>query len=118
MSNYLPSLIINPSDPIFIGAVFGFLLSIPVALFLAYWISDVKNKLAVVLGAFVGSFVGLLGVLGWVDTLIFSTPLPRADGVSTFFSTILLCSVLGLVGAMLTDLFLGRRTAHAYQREV
>ncbi len=118
MSNYLPSLIINPGDPIFIGAIFGFLLAVPVALFLAYWISDVKNKVAVILGAFVGSFLGLLGVLGWVDTLIFSTPLPKADGVSTFFSTILLCSVLGLVGAMLTDLFIERRTTHDYRREV
>lgn len=118
MSNYLPSLIINPGDPIFIGAIFGFLLSIPVALFLAYWISNVKNKMAVVLGAFIGSFVGLVGVLGWVDTLIFSTPLPNADGVSTFFSTILLCSVLGLVGAMLTDLVMMRRTIPDYRREV
>ena len=118
MSNYLPSLIINPGDPIFVGAIFGFLLSVPVALFLAYWISNVKKKTAVVLGAFVGSFFGLVVVLGWVDTLIFSTPLPKADGVSTFFSTILLCSVLGLVSAMLTDLFMARRTSYDYRREV
>lgn len=118
MSNYLPSLVLNPGDPIFIGAVFGFLLSVPVALFLAYWISDVKKKIAVVSGAFVGSFVGLVAVLSWVDTLVFSTPLPKADGVSTFFSTILLCSVLGLVGGMLTDLVVARRMAHDYRREV
>ncbi len=118
MSNFLPALIINPGDPLFIGAVFGFILAVPIALFLAYWISDVKKKMAVVIGAFIGSFVGLIGVLSWVDTLVFSTPLPRADGVSTFFSTIFLCSVLGLVGAMLTDLFVARRTAHDYRREI
>lgn len=118
MSNFLPSLIINPGDPIFIGAIFGFILSVPVALFLAYWMSSVKNKMAVVIGAFIGTFVGLVGVLSWVDTLFFSTPLPKADGVSTFFSTILLCSVVGLIGAMLTDLLVVRRTAHDYRREV
>lgn len=97
MSNYLPLLIINLSDPIFIGAIFGFLLSAPVALFLAYWISDVKKKMAAILEAFVGSFIGLVGVLSWVDTLVFPTPLPKADGVSTFFSTILLCSIQGII---------------------
>ena len=118
MSNFLPSLIINPGDPIFIGAIFGFILSVPVALFLAYWMSSVKNKMAVVIGAFIGTFAGLISILSWVDTLVFSTPLPKADGVSIFFSTIFFCSIVGLIGAMLTDLLVARWTVHDYRREV
>jgi hypothetical protein len=57
----MPALMINPSSGVFKGDLFGFLLALPVTLFLAYWISAVPNRLVVVIGAFVGALIGLLG---------------------------------------------------------
>ena len=116
MSTLLPSLIINPGDPLFIGATAGFLLAMPVALLLAYWICDVKNKIAVLVGAFMGSLLGFIGVLGLVNTLIFSTSLPDTNGAATFFGTLFLCSILGLIGAILTDLAVAHSTAKGRQK--
>lgn len=114
----MPALILNPGNPIFIGDIFGFILALPIALFLAYWLSSVKNWLAVVIGAFVGAFLGFLGILCWVGTLIFSTPLPGANGGSVFFGSVLLCSILGLVSAILVDLFVARANARDYRRQL
>jgi len=114
----MPALIINLGDPIFIGAFWGFVLALPISLFLAYWISAVQNHAAVVFGALVGDILGFLIMLGWLDTLIFDTPLPGANGASTFFSAIFFCSILGLVGGILIDLLIARRTRRAYMRQV
>lgn len=107
----------NLGDPIVIGDIFGFLLALPVALFLAFWISAVKNRFAVVAGAFVGALLGFLGILVWVDTLISSTPLPGANGGATFFGSVLICAILGLVGAIATDLLVARRRSRDYRRQ-
>src|SRR5947207_6965910 len=101
---------LNTVDPIFIGSFFGFLISIALSLFLAYWISDVKNKVAVVVGAFIGCLLGLLIMLGWAGTLIFDTPLTGANGASCFFGSLLFDSVLGLFGGILVDLLVARRS--------
>ena len=116
MSSLLPSLIINPGDPLFIGAIVGFLLAVPIALFLAYWIGNVRYKIAVLVSACMGSLLGFVGVLGWVNTLIFSTSLPDANGVSTFFGTHFICSLLGLMGAILTDLSVAQHIAKDRQK--
>jgi hypothetical protein len=72
----MSALQINIADPIFIGDFWGFVLALPVSLFLSYWISSVsiKHSARGVLGAFAGALLGFLITLGWVGTLIFSTP--------------------------------------------
>jgi hypothetical protein len=116
ISQYMPALIITFND-IFIGAVFGFILSLPIALFLAFWMSDVKNRGVVVMGAFIGAFIGLLIILGWTDTLIFDTPLPGANSNSTFWGSLFFCTTLGLVGGIVLDLIVASRNARDYRRQ-
>jgi hypothetical protein len=101
-----------------IGAFFGLLLSLPIALFLAYWISAVKNRNAVVGGAFVGALIGFLVIISWAGTLIFNTPLPGASGASAFFGGLLLCVALGLTGGILTDLLVAAKSSRDYHRKI
>lgn len=114
----LPALKFSLGDPIFIGDFWGTLISLPVALFLAFWLSNVKNKVAVIGGALVGVIIGFLGVLCIVGTLIHPDPLPYVDGVATFFSTVLFNSALGLSAGILTDLVISRRNERDYRRQV
>src|SRR5438105_3218081 len=116
LSQYLPALQV-PIDGIFIGDLCGFILALPISLFLAYWLSNVKNRMVVVMGAFIGALLGFLIILGWVGTLIFNTPLPDANGGSTFFGSLFLCSTLGLSAAIISDLIVARRTARNYRRQ-
>lgn len=113
----MPALIINPGDPIFIGAICGFVLSLPISLFLAFWLSSVRNRVGVVIGAFVGALLGLLIILSWAGTLIFKTPLPGSNGGSAFFGSVFICTILGLVGGILTDLLVARRASRDYRRQ-
>ena len=69
-----------------------------------------------VFGAFVGSFIGFLVILGWVGTLIYDTVLPGANPGSTFFGSLLINSALGLVFGILSDLVVARLTAPDYRR--
>lgn len=117
MSNLLPSLMINPGSGIFIGDIFGFILALPISLFLAFWMCSVKNKVAVVVGSFVGTLLGFLIILGWVGTLIFSTPLPGANGAAVFFGSLLFCSICGLAAAILIDLIVARMSSRDYRRQ-
>ena len=114
MQNFLPALNFDPGSGIFIGDTFGFILAVPVSLFLAYWLSSVKNQTAVVFGALIGAFIGWLVILCWVGTVIFDQPLPGADGASTFFGSVLFCSAAGLSVAILTDLWVARRAGRQY----
>ncbi|HLI08342.1 MAG TPA: PTS sucrose transporter subunit IIBC [Ktedonobacteraceae bacterium] len=116
MGNLAPALIIDPTSGIFVGALVGFILSLPISLFLAFWMSAVKRRWAVVLGAFIGAFIGFLIILGWVGTLIFNTPLPGADGASTFFGSLFFDSTLGLAGGMIMDLLIARANPNIYRR--
>jgi ABC-type microcin C transport system permease subunit YejB len=83
---------------------------------MAYWMSDVKNHLVVVLGAFIGAFLAFLIILGWVGTLIYDTVLPGANSGGTFFGSLFLCSVLGLSVAIISDLVVARMTRRDYRR--
>ena len=112
----MPALMINPSSGVFIGDVFGFLLALPVTLFLAYWISAVPNRLVVVMGAFVGALIGFFGILAWVGTLVYNTELPGASGTATFFGSLFICSTVGLDAAIITDLIVARLTRRSYRR--
>jgi hypothetical protein len=104
---------------IFIGDFWGFLLSIPVSLFLAFWLSSVKKRGAVVAGAFVGALLGFLIILAWALLIPLSTtnqPLPGANPGAVFFGSILFCSVLGLSGGILTDLLVAGKNRRDYLR--
>ncbi len=65
LSQFMPALKV-PIDGIFIGDFWGFLLALPIALFLAYWMSEVKNRTAVVVGAFAGALLGFIIILAVV----------------------------------------------------
>ncbi len=112
-----PTLQIVDNGGVFGAALLGFLLSLPLSLFLAYWLSAVKRRMVVVTGAFVGAFVGFLIILGWAGTLIFDTPLPNAGGGPSFFGSLLLCSALGLSFGILADVIVARITARDYRRQ-
>ena len=111
-----PALQIVDNQGIFLADLFGFLLSLPVALFLAFWMSAVKRPMIVVIGAFIGCFLGYLIILGWVGTLIFDTVLPGATPGAVFFGSVLFDSALGLVIAIFADLIVARLTARDYRR--
>ncbi|HEV2583557.1 MAG TPA: PTS sucrose transporter subunit IIBC [Ktedonobacteraceae bacterium] len=110
------TLIIMDNQGIFLADLFGLLLSLPTALFLAFWMSAVKRKAAVVIGAFVGAFLGFVVILGWVGELIYDTVLPGATSGSTFFGSVLICSAAGLVFGILADLLVARLTRKDYRR--
>ena len=112
----MPALIVNINDPIFIGDFWGFVLAIPISLFLAFWLSSVKKRAAVVIGAFVGALLGFLIILGWAGTLIFDKPLPGANGTSVFFGSVFFCTVLGVSAGILTDLLVARNNKRDYRR--
>jgi len=113
----LPALKVSIGDPIFIGAFWGMVLALPIAPFLAFWISNVKNKIAVIAGAFGGVVLGFLIMLCFVGTLIRPDPLPHVDGVATFFSSVLLDAALGLATGIVTDLLIARRSDKDYRRQ-
>ncbi len=114
----LPALKFSLGDPIFIVDFWGTVIALPIALFLVFWLSNVKNKVGVIGGALVGILIGFLGVLCIVGTLIHPQPLPNVDGVATFFSTVLLNSALGLAAGILADLIISRRNENDYRRNV
>ena len=115
LSQFLPALKI-PIDGFFIADLCGFILALPISLFLAFWLSEVKNRMTVVIGAFAGALLGFLAVLGLVDTLIFDQPLPNANPAGTFFGSVLLCSVLAVSAAIILDLIVARRNRRDYRR--
>lgn len=115
ISQFLPALKV-PIDGLFIGDLFGFILALPVTLFLAFWLSEVKSRGSVVLGAFAGNLLGFLAILGLVDTLIYDQPLPNASPAATFFGSVLACSVIGLSTAVILDLIVARRHRADYRR--
>jgi hypothetical protein len=112
-----PALQIIDGQGIFLADLCGFILSLPIALFLVYWMSEVKRHMAVVTGAFIGSFLGFLIILGWVGTLIFDTVLPNATAGATFFGSLLFCSALGLSFGIISDLIIARLSASDYRRQ-
>lgn len=111
-----PELQIIDPNGIFLGDLFGLILSLPIALFLAFWMSSVKNRLVVVLGAFLGAFLSFLIILGWAGTLIYNSVLPGANPGNVFFGSLFLCSALGLSVGVIADLIVARMTRSDYRR--
>ena len=116
LSQFTPALIINWSSGVTIGDFWGFILALLISPFLAFWMSAVKNRGVVVVGAVIGCVIGFLAILAWVGTLIYSTELPGASGAAVFFGSVLICAALGLVGGILLDLIVARRTRSYYRR--
>ncbi len=111
-----PALIIVDNQGVFLADFFGLILALPTALFLAFWMSAVKRRAVVVLGAFIGSFLGFLVILAWVGELIFDSVLPGANPGATFFGSLLINSAAGLSGGILADLIVARLTRRDYRR--
>ncbi len=107
--------LIDPAG-IFWGTLFGLIISLPVTLFLTFWMSAVRNRAAVVFGAFLGGIVGFLIILGWVGTLIYNTVLPGANPGSAFFGGLLFCAALELIFGMGFDLLVARANRRDYRR--
>jgi hypothetical protein len=115
MSSGLTLQLIDP-DGIFWGALFGLIISLPISLFLAFWLSAVRNRAAVVLGALAGGIVAFLILLGWVGTLVYDTVLPGAGGGQAFFGGLLLCAALELIFGIGSDLLVARANPRDYRR--
>ncbi len=109
---------LNIGDPIFIGDFFGFILALPIGLFLSFWISAVKNRTAVVLGSLLGAIIGFFIILAWAGTLFSPTPLQGANGTAVFFGAALFCSILALVTGMIIDVLVARRNTRDYRRQL
>jgi hypothetical protein len=109
----MPIIHLNITDPIFVGDLWGFILALPTILFLSFWIGSdsIRHPTMSMLGVFVGAVSSFLILLIGVGTFISSTPLPGASGGSTFFSSFLLCSILGVLGGIFTDEFIMRKHA-------
>jgi hypothetical protein len=89
---------ISPGNTIFMSALLGFLLAVPIALFTAYWIGAVGIKsISGIVGAFVGSILGLLAILYLTSMIV------GVNGATAFFSAFLFCWMAGLVGAICID---------------
>ena len=106
---------IDPAG-VFWGAIFGLIISLPVALFIAFWVSAVRNRPAVVFGAFIGGVLGFLFILCWVGTLLYSTDLPGANPGAALFGGFLFCAALELVFGIGFDIAIARANRRDYRR--
>lgn len=99
-------------NDIFIGNIFGFILALPLSLFLACWLSAVKKRAATVFSAFFAALIAFFIILVWANTL------PDANGAGTFFGSLFFCSAAALIGGIITDLLVARITSHDYRRSI
>ncbi|HEX7736412.1 MAG TPA: PTS sucrose transporter subunit IIBC [Ktedonobacteraceae bacterium] len=106
---------IDPAG-VFWGALFGLLLSLPVSLFLAFWMSAVRKRAAVVFGAFVGGVIAFLIILAWAGTLVYDKALPGASAGSVFFGSVLFCAALELAFGIGFDVLIARANRADYRR--
>ena len=102
----------------FIADFWGALIALPLALGVIYWVSNVRNKAAVVGGAFLGILVGFIGILLWLGPVFHVNPLPNTDPVAVFFGTVFLCAILGLIFGLVMDLVIARRNERDYRRQL
>jgi hypothetical protein len=107
----MPIFPLNIND-IFIGDIFGFILALPLSLFLAFWLSAVKKRAAIVSGAFLAALIAFIIILVWANTL------PNANGAGVFFGSLFFCSTAALVGGIITDLLIGRIASRDYRRSI
>lgn len=106
---------INFSDGAFIADFFGFLLALPMALFLSFWFSAVKRRWAVVLGALLFTIIGAVIIYLWVG---YPQDMPDFNPAAVFFGSLLFNSIMGLIGGMVLDLLIGRISSRDYRNTV
>lgn len=111
-----PALIIVDNQGVFWADLFGLILALPIAMFLAFWMSNVKRPAVVVFGAFIGGILGFFIILAWVGELIFDTVLPGANPGAVFFGSLFFNSAMALGGGILTDLIVARVRRRDYRR--
>ena len=104
-------------NDIFWGDLFGIILALPLGLFIAFWLSAVKNRAAVIFGALIGALIPFFFILFWVGGL-FTPEKWKADGGSVFFGSLLMCAIAALLGGMVTDLIVARFNNRDYRRQV
>jgi hypothetical protein len=95
------------SGGILIADIFGLILALPVSLFLAFWMSAVRSKAAVICGALIGGIIGFFIIDGVTATIVKSNP-ASFSGAATFFGSLIFCTAMAIAGGMVTDLLLGR----------
>jgi hypothetical protein len=115
MDNSLTLQWIDPAG-VFWGALFGLILSLPISLFMAFWLSAVRNRAAVVFGALIGGLIAFLVILGWAGTLVYTTVLPGASGGPAFFGGFLFCAAAELIFGIGFDLLIARANRADYRR--
>ncbi|EFH84047.1 hypothetical protein [Ktedonobacter racemifer] len=107
---------INPLNGIFIGAFIGFLLSLPIGLSLAFWLSQIKLRALTVLGAFLGALIGFCIIYASIGTLLFDPPPIASNPGAAFFGTILFCPNVALAFAIVADVLIANRSTRASRR--
>ena len=105
-------------NDIFWGDLFGIIIALPLGLFLAFWLSAVKNRAAVVFGALIGALIPFFFVLFWVGGLFVPLQLQNTGGGAVFFGALLMCSIAALIGGMVTDLVVARINNRDYRRQI
>ena len=105
-------------NEIFWGDLLGLILALPLGLFIAFWISAVKNRAAVVFGALIGALIPFVFILFWIGGLFVPLQMKNADGGAVFFGALLMCAIAALVGGMITDLIIARINNRDYRRQV
>jgi hypothetical protein len=105
-------------NDIFWGDLFGLIIALPAGLFLAFWLSAVKNRAAVVFGALIGALIPFVFVFFWIGALFMPLQLKGANGGAVFFGSLLMCSIAALIGGMITDLLVARFNNRDYRRQM
>jgi hypothetical protein len=105
-------------NDIFYGDIFGFILALPLGLFLAFWLSAVKKRAAVVFGAFIGALIPFVFILFWIGALFVPLQVNNVGGGAVFYGSLLMCTIAALIGGMITDLIVARLTNRDYRRQI
>jgi hypothetical protein len=95
---------------IFLADLFGCILALPIALFLAFWMSAIKKRAVVVAGALIGALIGFFIIFFWAPQLT------NVNIVGVFFGSLVFCAALALALGMITDLLVGRLNQRDYRR--
>jgi hypothetical protein len=105
--------VINIFEGAFIADFWGLLLSLPIALFLAFWLSSVKSRWAVVVGALVFAIIGFIIIYLWTG---YPQDMPNLNPAAEFFGALFFNTIIGLIGGLVVDLLVARVNSRMYRR--
>ena len=98
-----------------IWASIGAVVALPAALYVA-WMATARWKLLGLLSGFLGVVFGLVAAFFlWINVLA-TTPL--LDGPTFMLTTLLLCSVTGLIGVLLFNFLFGTTNSQSRSTQV